>query len=38
MRGKEKTESGVIMDYTMLSLKKTKKILDNFSHDDLLDV
>lgn len=38
MRGVEKAESGVIRGYSMLSLKKTKKILENFSHDDLLDI
>jgi DNA integrity scanning protein DisA with diadenylate cyclase activity len=34
----EKTESEVIRDYSILSLKKTRKLLENLSFDGLLDL
>lgn len=37
-KGVEKTESEVIRDYSTLSLKKTKKLLENMTFDGLLDL
>ena len=37
-RGVEKTEEKLIRDYSMMSLKKTKAILDRLSFDELSDL
>lgn len=38
LKGVEKTETEVIRDYSTLSLKKTKTVLENLSFDGLLDI
>lgn len=38
LKGVEKAEEGVIRDYAVLSLKKTKTLLSNFTFEGLLDL
>jgi len=38
LKGVEKTENEVARDYSALSLKKTRALLDNFTFDGLLDL
>lgn len=38
LKGVEKIEEGVLRDYGLLSLKKSKKLLSNFTFDGLLDI